>query len=88
MLLEGIVIAAHAAGATRSFICIRGEYVLQADILDAALAEARAAGFVGEKSSAPTPRSRWSSTAAPAPTSAARRPACSTRWRASAATRA
>jgi NADH-quinone oxidoreductase subunit F len=49
MLLEGIVIAAHAAGATRSFIYIRGEYVLQADILDAALAEARAAGFVGER---------------------------------------
>jgi NADH-quinone oxidoreductase subunit F len=48
MLIEGIVIAAHAAGATRSFIYIRGEYVLQADILDAALAEARAAGFVGE----------------------------------------
>jgi NADH-quinone oxidoreductase subunit F len=49
MLIEGIVIAAHAAGATRSFIYIRGEYVLQADILDAALAEARAAGFVGER---------------------------------------
>jgi NADH-quinone oxidoreductase subunit F len=49
MLIEGIVISAHAAGATRSFIYIRGEYVLQADILDAALAEARAAGFVGER---------------------------------------
>jgi NADH-quinone oxidoreductase subunit F len=49
MLIEGIVIAAHAAGATRSFIYIRGEYVLQADILDAALAEARAAGYMGEK---------------------------------------
>jgi NADH-quinone oxidoreductase subunit F len=49
MLIEGIVIAAHAAGATRSFIYIRGEYVLQADILDAALAEARAAGYIGEK---------------------------------------
>ncbi len=49
MLIEGIVIAAHAAGATRSFIYIRGEYVLQADILDAALAEARAAGFLGER---------------------------------------
>jgi NADH-quinone oxidoreductase subunit F len=48
MLIEGIVIAAHAAGATRSFIYIRGEYVQQADILDAALAEARAAGYVGE----------------------------------------
>jgi NADH-quinone oxidoreductase subunit F len=49
MLIEGIVIAAHAAGATRSFVYIRGEYVLQADILDAALAEARAAGYIGER---------------------------------------
>jgi NADH-quinone oxidoreductase subunit F len=48
MLLEGIVIASYAAGAQRSFIYIRGEYVLQADVLDAALAEARAAGYVGE----------------------------------------
>jgi len=48
MLIEGIVIASYAAGASRSFIYIRGEYVLQADVLDAALTEARAAGFVGE----------------------------------------
>ncbi len=48
MLIEGIAIAAYAAGATRSFIYIRGEYVLQADILDAALEEARAKGYVGE----------------------------------------
>src|SRR4029077_16116664 len=49
LLIEGIVIAAYAAGATRSFIYIRGEYVLQADVLDAALAEAREAGYVGEQ---------------------------------------
>jgi NADH-quinone oxidoreductase subunit F len=49
LLLEGIVIAAWAAGTNRAFIYIRGEYVLQADILDAALAEARAAGYVGER---------------------------------------
>jgi NADH-quinone oxidoreductase subunit F len=48
MLIEGIVIASYAAGASRSFIYIRGEYVLQADILDAALSEAGAAGYVGE----------------------------------------
>jgi NADH-quinone oxidoreductase subunit F len=48
MLIEGIVIASYAAGASRSFIYIRGEYVLQADALDAALAEARDAGYVGE----------------------------------------
>ncbi|HXD55242.1 MAG TPA: NADH-quinone oxidoreductase subunit NuoF [Solirubrobacteraceae bacterium] len=47
-LIEGMVIAAYAAGANRSFIYIRGEYVHQADALDAALAEAREAGFLGE----------------------------------------
>src|SRR3954465_357201 len=47
-LIEGVIIAAFAAGATRSFIYIRGEYQQQADILDAALAEAYEAGYVGE----------------------------------------
>jgi NADH-quinone oxidoreductase subunit F len=47
-LIEGIVIAARAAGARSSFIYIRGEYSQQADILDAALAEAAAKGYVGE----------------------------------------
>jgi NADH-quinone oxidoreductase subunit F len=49
MLIEGIVIASYAAGAERSFIYIRGEYVLQADLLDAALAEARESGYVAER---------------------------------------
>jgi NADH-quinone oxidoreductase subunit F len=48
MVIEGIVIAAHAAGTSRAFIYIRGEYAHQADILDAALAEARDAGYLGE----------------------------------------
>ncbi len=47
-LIEGIVIAAYAAGTGRSFIYIRGEYALQADILDAALHEATAQGYIGE----------------------------------------
>jgi NADH-quinone oxidoreductase subunit F len=47
VLIEGIVIASYAAGASRSFIYIRGEYQLQADMLDAALLQARDAGFVG-----------------------------------------
>jgi NADH-quinone oxidoreductase subunit F len=47
MLIEGIIIASYAAGANRSFIYIRGEYALQADVLDAALLEAREAGYVG-----------------------------------------
>jgi NADH-quinone oxidoreductase subunit F len=48
LLIEGLIIASYAAGANRSFIYIRGEYVLQADALDAALVEARNAGYVGE----------------------------------------
>jgi NADH-quinone oxidoreductase subunit F len=49
MLIEGMIIAAYAAGANRAFIYIRGEYQAQADILDAALIEAQAEGLVGER---------------------------------------
>jgi NADH-quinone oxidoreductase subunit F len=48
MLIEGIAIATWAAGIAEAFIYIRGEYVLQADALDRALAEAREAGYVGQ----------------------------------------
>jgi NADH-quinone oxidoreductase subunit F len=47
-LIEGIAIAALAAGAGHAFIFIRGEYDAQADVLDAAVAEAYAAGYLGE----------------------------------------
>jgi NADH-quinone oxidoreductase subunit F len=49
MLVEGIAIAAYAGGINKSFIYIRGEYQLQADILEAAIAEAADAGFLGER---------------------------------------
>ncbi len=49
MLIEGLIIASYAAGAERSFIYIRGEYAHPADILEAALAEAREAGYIGER---------------------------------------
>jgi NADH-quinone oxidoreductase subunit F len=48
LLIEGIIIGAYCIGASRSFIFIRGEYDYVADILDAAVGEARAAGFIGE----------------------------------------
>ncbi|HEX2095947.1 MAG TPA: NADH-quinone oxidoreductase subunit F, partial [Solirubrobacterales bacterium] len=48
LLIEGIAIAARAAGAGHAFIFIRGEYDLQADILDEAVAEAYEAGFLGQ----------------------------------------
>ena len=47
-LIEGIAIAALAADIGHAFIFIRGEYDLQADILDAAVAEAYEAGYLGE----------------------------------------
>jgi NADH-quinone oxidoreductase subunit F len=49
MLIEGLLIASWAAGISRTFIYIRGEYAHQADILEAAIAEARDAGYIGEK---------------------------------------
>jgi NADH-quinone oxidoreductase subunit F len=49
MLIEGIAIAAYAGGINESFIYIRGEYQLQADILEAAIAEAANAGYLGER---------------------------------------
>jgi NADH-quinone oxidoreductase subunit F len=47
-LIEGIIIAAVAAGANKAFIYIRGEYAFVADILDAAVNEAYAKGYLGE----------------------------------------
>ena len=49
MLIEGILIASYAGEISRTFIYIRGEYAHQADILEAAIAEARDAGYIGER---------------------------------------
>ena len=49
MLIEGLVIAAYAGEISRAFIYIRGEYQYQADILEAAIAEAAQAGYIGER---------------------------------------
>ena len=78
--LEGCLIAAHAIESTHVFVYIRGEYEREYEVL---VARARA-DAQGRSSSA---TSRSSSTAAPARTSAARRPRCSSRSRASAASR-
>jgi len=47
-LIEGMVIAAYATGATRAFIFIRGEYAEVADVLERAVDEAKAAGVLGD----------------------------------------
>jgi NADH-quinone oxidoreductase subunit F len=49
LLIEGCVIGSIAAGANKGFIFIRGEYSLQADVLDAALAEAYDKGYLGNR---------------------------------------
>jgi NADH-quinone oxidoreductase subunit F len=49
MLIEGILIASYAGEISRTFIYIRGEYAHQADILEAAIAEAAQAGYIGQR---------------------------------------
>ena len=49
LLVEGCIIGGLAAGANKGFIFIRGEYSLQADILDEAVREAGQAGYLGER---------------------------------------
>jgi len=49
MFIEGIVIASHVIGANTAFIYIRGEYLVEFEILRNALEEARRAHFVGPK---------------------------------------
>jgi NADH-quinone oxidoreductase subunit F len=48
LLVEGCIIGSIAAGANKGFIFIRGEYAHQADILDAAVAEAYERGYLGD----------------------------------------
>lgn len=47
-LIEGMIIASFAVNANRGFIFIRGEYMHQADVLEAAVEEAKAAGYLGD----------------------------------------
>ncbi|MFL5894360.1 MAG: NADH-quinone oxidoreductase subunit NuoF [Thermoleophilaceae bacterium] len=47
-LVEGCLLAAYSVGASFAFIYIRGEYVLQAEILEQAVREAYEKGYAGE----------------------------------------
>ncbi len=47
-MIEGILIAAWATGASATFIYIRGEYAYPADQVERAIAEAYAKGYLGE----------------------------------------
>jgi NADH-quinone oxidoreductase subunit F len=48
-LIEGMLIAAYALGSKTAYIYTRGEYRYLIEIMDRALAEARAANLVGER---------------------------------------
>ena len=87
-LIEGIIIACYAIRAEQAFIYVRGEVLHVVRRLQHAVRR----GLRGRATSARTSSARastWTSscTPAPAPTSAARRRRCSTRSRASAASR-
>lgn len=47
--IEGMCIAAHAIGATKGYIYVRGEYPYILPPLERALTEAREAGYLGER---------------------------------------
>ena len=48
-ILEGMLIAAYAIGASKGYIYIRGEYLFQHNVMVQAVEEARKAGYLGEK---------------------------------------
>jgi len=47
-LIEGMIVSSYALGATTSFIYVRGEMMPQIRILEKAIQEAKAAGFLGQ----------------------------------------
>lgn len=48
LLIEGMLISSYCLGSNTSFIYIRGEYAWIPDILEQAIEEAKAAGFLGK----------------------------------------
>ncbi|PHX94833.1 MAG: NADH-quinone oxidoreductase subunit D [Pedosphaera sp.] len=48
-LIEGMILAGYAVGASKGYIYVRLEYPLAGEVLRAAIAEARAAGWLGAR---------------------------------------
>lgn len=48
LLIEGMIVSSYALGANTSYIYIRGEMMPQIRIVEKAIAEAKAAGFLGQ----------------------------------------
>ena len=74
-LIEGCLVAAYAMRIGAVYIYVRGEYRLSYDRLVRAIEEARADGLVGERILGSEFSCEITCTRAPAPTSAARKPA-------------
>ena len=74
-VLEGIILACYATRASTAYLYLRYEYGRCFRVMQKAIDEAYANNLLGATSSARTSTWTCSSTAAPAPISAARRPA-------------
>jgi NADH-quinone oxidoreductase subunit F len=48
-LVEAMILSAYAIGASKGYIFLRGEYVLAAERLNAAIDQAKVAGYLGDK---------------------------------------
>jgi NADH-quinone oxidoreductase subunit F len=48
LLIEGLIVASYALGSKSTYIYIRGEYAWIPEILEQAIAEAKAAGYLGK----------------------------------------
>jgi NADH-quinone oxidoreductase subunit F len=83
-VLEGMALAAYAAGATRGFIYLRYEYPETFRTVAFAIAEAEGAGILGDRILGTDFSFRvYLRRGAGAPTSVAKRARCSTAWKAS-----
>jgi len=80
-LIEGMLIAAYALNVNLAYVYIRCEFPKAAGIVTQALKEAREKGYLGKNIFGSGLTSTSTSIRAPVPTSAARRPASSSRSR-------
>jgi hypothetical protein len=88
IVIEGMIIAAYAMGISVGYNYIHGEIFQTYERFEEALEEARAAGYLGNAIMGSTSTSSCTRPTASAPTSAAKKPRCSSRSKARRASRA
>jgi hypothetical protein len=88
IVIEGMAIAAYAMGIAVGYNYIHGEIFQVYERFEAALEEARAAGYLGDGIMGRNFRSSCTPSTVSAPTSAAKKPRCSNRSKARKASRA